>query len=159
MSKIYRKQDVLDYHVQGRPGEINMVSAKPVHSQTALDFAAHSRLNSTLLLNRAVAKFNRQLSIALLAYPNFGSDQRLVLQKIKKTMNNSLLKHNFPFSRLADSDINNPIFFNLESGNTAYEIAKEPRVRKVLSLVLLRLNHQVVWCVPAGSVLRNNEHC
>ena len=135
MSKIYRKQDALDYYLQGRTGEINIVSEKPVHSQRALAFADHSGVNSTILPKHFVAKFNMQTSIALLASANFGSDDRLVLQKLRKTINNSLLKHNFPFSRLADSVSNTRLFFELKSGNVACKIVRKPRESEVYRLV------------------------
>ena len=39
MSKINRKQDALDYHSQGRPGKIQVVSTKPTNSQRDLALA------------------------------------------------------------------------------------------------------------------------
>lgn len=39
MSKINRKQDALDYHSQGRPGKIQVISTKPTNSQRDLALA------------------------------------------------------------------------------------------------------------------------
>ncbi|MDB5012163.1 MAG: malic enzyme, partial [Daejeonella sp.] len=39
MSKTNRKQDALDYHSQGRPGKIQVISTKPTNSQRDLALA------------------------------------------------------------------------------------------------------------------------
>lgn len=152
MSKINSKQDALDYYSQGQPGKIKVIPAKAVNSQRNLVFAYFSKVDSTLLPKHSVAKFNIQPGIALLSYTNFGYDNGLVAQKVRKVINNSLLKDNFPFSRLADSAANILLFPRLESVTIAYKILRKSGETEVVWPVLLRLNKLSRIVYPEGSV-------
>ena len=140
-----------------------------------VDPSVEELVDLTLLLARSVAKFNIQPRIALLSYSNFGSNDGLVPQKVRKAVkilhdqypeilvdgemqanfaiNNSLLKDNFPFSRLAESPANILVFPNLESGNIAYKILQELGEAEAVGPILLGLK-KPVHIVQLGSSVR-----
>ncbi len=129
----------------------------------------------TLLIERSVSKFNIQPRIAMLSYSNFGSNDGPIPDKISKAVsilhrdhpnvlvdgdmqgnfaiNNSLLKDNFPFSRLADAPANTLIFPNLESGNIAYKLLQELGGAEAIGPILLGLK-KPVHIVQLGSSVR-----
>ena len=140
-----------------------------------VDPTVEELVDLTLLLERAVAKFNIQPRIALLSYSNFGSNDGVVPQKVRQAVkilhdkhpeilvdgemqanfaiSNSLLKDNFPFSRLADSPANTLIFPNLESGNIAYKLLQELGEAEAVGPILLGLK-KPVHIVQLGSSVR-----
>ncbi len=68
-------------------------------------------------------------------------------------INNSLLKDNFPFSRLADAPANTLVFPNLESGNIAYKLLQELGGAEAVGPILLGLK-KPVHIVQLGSSVR-----
>ena len=140
-----------------------------------VDPTAEELVDLTLLLDRAVRKFNIQPRIALLSYSNFGSNEGIVPEKVRKAvkilheqypdilvdgdmqgnfaMNNALLKDNFPFSRLADAPANTLVFPDLESGNIAYKLLQELGDAEAVGPILLGMN-KPVHIVQLGSSVR-----
>ena len=130
----------------------------------------------TLLVAKEVRNFNMEPRVAMLSYSNFGSsdtpEARLVAEasKIVKQRNPSLivdgemqgmlafnkeiLKENYPFSDLADADVNVLIFPNLSAGNIAYHLLKEIGGIDVIGPVLLGLK-KPVNVLQLGSSVRN----
>jgi malate dehydrogenase (oxaloacetate-decarboxylating)(NADP+) len=140
-----------------------------------VDPTAEELVDLTLLLERAVRKFNIKPRIALLSYSNFGSNEGEVPLKVRKAvnllhsnhpeiivdgemqgnfaMNNELLKDNFPFSTLADAPANTLVFPNLESGNIAYKLLQELGGAEAVGPILLGLK-KPVHIVQLGSSVR-----
>lgn len=140
-----------------------------------VDPTAEELVDLTLLLERSVSKFNIQPRIALLSYSNFGSNEGIIPEKVRKAVkilhekhpeivvdgemqgnfaiNNSLLKDNYPFSRLVDGPANTLIFPNLESGNIAYKLLQELGEAEAIGPILLGLN-KPVHIVQLGSSVR-----
>ena len=129
----------------------------------------------TLLLERAVSRFNIQPRIALLSYSNFGSNEGVVPEKVRKAVkilherhpeimvdgemqanfaiNSAMMQDNFPFSRLADAPANTLVFPNLESGNIAYKLLQELGEAEAVGPILLGLK-KPVHIVQLGSSVR-----
>jgi malate dehydrogenase (oxaloacetate-decarboxylating)(NADP+) len=140
-----------------------------------VDPTVEELVDLTLLLERAVSKFNIQPRIALLSYSNFGSNEGIVPEKVRKAVkilhdkhpeimvdgemqanfaiNNELLKGNFPFSRLIDAPANTLVFPNLESGNIAYKLLQELGEAEAVGPILLGLK-KPVHIVQLGSSVR-----
>ncbi|MFD0939144.1 NADP-dependent malic enzyme [Pedobacter boryungensis] len=140
-----------------------------------VDPTAEELVGLTLLLEKSVRKFNIQPRIALLSYSNFGSNQGIIPEKVRKAVNilhekhpniivdgdmqanfainNGLLKDNFPFSRLADAPANTLVFPNLESGNIAYKLLQELGGAEAVGPILLGLK-KPVHIVQLGSSVR-----
>nr|WP_121270644.1 NADP-dependent malic enzyme [Pedobacter schmidteae] len=140
-----------------------------------VDPTAEELVDLTLLLERSVSKFNIQPRIALLSYSNFGSNEGVIPEKVRKAVkilheqhphivvdgemqgnfaiNHELLKDNFPFSRLVDGPANTLIFPNLESGNIAYKLLQELGEAEAIGPILLGLN-KPVHIVQLGSSVR-----
>ncbi|HEY1115029.1 MAG TPA: NADP-dependent malic enzyme [Chitinophagaceae bacterium] len=130
----------------------------------------------TLLVAKEVRNFNVIPRIAMLSYSNFGSsnspEARLVADAhklVKKAMpslivdgemqaslafNCELLKENYPFSELADKDVNTLIFPNLASGNIAYNLLKEVGGADAIGPILLGLK-KPVHILQLGSSVRS----
>ncbi len=140
-----------------------------------VDPTVEELVDLTLLLERAVSKFNIQPRIALLSYSNFGSNEGTIPEKTRKAVkilhekhpnivvdgemqgnfaiNNGLLKDNFPFSTLADAPANTLVFPNLESGNIAYKLLQELGEAEAVGPILLGLK-KPVHIVQLGSSVR-----
>lgn len=140
-----------------------------------VDPTAEELVDLTLLIAQSVSKFNIHPRVALLSYSNFGSNQGVVPEKVRKAVkilhekhpevmvdgemqgnfaiNNALLKDNFPFSRLVDGPANTLIFPNLESGNIAYKLLQELGEAEAIGPILLGLN-KPVHIVQLGSSVR-----
>jgi malate dehydrogenase (oxaloacetate-decarboxylating)(NADP+) len=140
-----------------------------------VDPTAEELVDLTLLLERSVSKFNIHPRIALLSYSNFGSNEGIIPEKVRKAVkilheqhphimvdgemqgnfaiNNALLRDNFPFSRLVDGPANTLIFPNLESGNIAYKLLQELGEAEAIGPILLGLN-KPVHIVQLGSSVR-----
>ena len=140
-----------------------------------VDPTAEELVDLTLLLERAVRKFNIKPRIAMLSYSNFGSNDGEVPQKVRKAvnilhkdhpeivvdgemqgnfaMNSELLNDNFPFSTLAGSPANTLVFPNLESGNIAYKLLQELGGAEAVGPILVGLK-KPVHIVQLGSSVR-----
>jgi malate dehydrogenase (oxaloacetate-decarboxylating)(NADP+) len=112
----------------------------------------------------------------MLSYSNFGSSdspearlvaeaRRIVKEKMPSLIvdgemqaniafNKELLKENYPFSELADKDVNTLIFPNLASGNIAYNILKELSSADAVGPILLGLK-KPVHVLQLGSSVRS----
>lgn len=130
----------------------------------------------TLLTAKEVAAFNITPRIAMLGYSNFGSSNTPEAQMVSKArelvkqkspslivdgemqanvaLNNSLLKEMYPFSELADKEVNTLIFPNLASGNITYNILKELGSNDVIGPILLGLK-KPVHLLQLGSTVSN----
>ncbi|ETZ24624.1 malic enzyme [Pedobacter sp. V48] len=140
-----------------------------------VDPTAEELVDLTLLLERSVSKFNIQPRVALLSYSNFGSNEGIVPEKVRKAVkilhekyphimvdgemqgnfaiNNEMLKDNFPFSRLIGAPANTLVFPNLESGNIAYKLLQELGEAEAVGPILLGLK-KPVHIVQLGSSVR-----
>ncbi len=140
-----------------------------------VDPTAEELVDLTLLLERSVSKFNIQPRVALLSYSNFGSNEGVVPEKVRKAVkilhekypqimvdgemqgnfaiNNEMLKDNFPFSRLVGGPANTLVFPNLESGNIAYKLLQELGEAEAVGPILLGLK-KPVHIVQLGSSVR-----
>ena len=108
---------------------------------------AEDLVDITLITAQAIRNFGIVPRIAMLSYSNFGSSKGAMPEKVKKAVdylhthhpdlivdgeiqanfavNNELMKEQFPFSKLADKQVNALIFPNLSSGNIAYKLMQE----------------------------------
>ncbi|MEQ1678462.1 MAG: phosphate acyltransferase, partial [Chitinophagaceae bacterium] len=130
----------------------------------------------TLLVAKEVRNFNIIPRIAMLSYSNFGSSdspearlvaeaRKIVKQKMPSLLvdgemqasvafNKDLIKENYPFSELADKDVNTLIFPNLAAGNIAYNLLKELETADAVGPILLGLN-KPVHILQLGSSVRS----
>ncbi len=128
-----------------------------------------------VLTANTVKQFNITPRIAMLSYSNFGSANGEVPSKVQKAVeilhqnypglivdgdiqanfatNNTLLKEQFPFSTLADKDVNTFIFPNLASGNIAYKLMQELGGAEAIGPVLMGLR-KPVHVLQLGSSVR-----
>lgn len=139
------------------------------------DPSAEELVSISLLLDKSVRKFNVTPRIALLSYSNFGSNEGEIPNKTREAarilhesypeiivdgemqgnfaVNSTLLKENFPFSKLVDSPANTLVFPNLESGNIAYKLLQELGEAEAVGPILLGLN-KPVHVLQMGSSVR-----
>jgi malate dehydrogenase (oxaloacetate-decarboxylating)(NADP+) len=130
----------------------------------------------TLMVAQEVKYFSLTPKIAMLSYSNFGSsnspEARLVAEArdiVKKkdptliidgemqasmAFNRDLLNENYPFSELADQDVNTLIFPNLAAGNVAYNLLKEVGGADAIGPILLGLK-KPVHVLQLGSSVRS----
>ena len=100
-----------------------------------------------LMTARTVKMFGMEPVIAMMSYSNFGSSTHESASKVREAvaylhqyypemivdgeiqadfaLNADMLKHKFPFSKLANKKVNTLIFPNLESANITYKLLKE----------------------------------
>ena len=147
-------------------------------ADTTVNFnpTAEELADITLLVAREVSQFNLTPRIAMLSYSNFGSssspEAELVARatQIVKERNPNLivdgemqaslpfekdiLKENYPFSELADADVNTLIFPNLAAGNIAYNLLKEVGGADAIGPILLGLK-KPVHVLQLGSSVRS----
>jgi malate dehydrogenase (oxaloacetate-decarboxylating)(NADP+) len=130
----------------------------------------------TLMVAKEVGNFNLTPRIAMLSYSNFGSsdspEARLVAEArdiVKRknpglvvdgemqaslAFNKEIIRDNYPFSELADHDVNTLIFPNLAAGNIAYNLLKEVGGADAIGPILLGLN-KPVHVLQLGSSVRS----
>jgi malate dehydrogenase (oxaloacetate-decarboxylating)(NADP+) len=147
-------------------------------ADTTVNFnpTAEELADITLLVAREVNQFNLTPRIAMLSYSNFGSssspEAELVARatQIVKERNPSLIvdgemqaslpfekdiiKENYPFSELADAEVNTLIFPNLAAGNIAYNLLKEVGGADAIGPILLGLK-KPVHVLQLGSSVRS----
>jgi malate dehydrogenase (oxaloacetate-decarboxylating)(NADP+) len=130
----------------------------------------------TLLVAREVGNFNLTPRIAMLSYSNFGSsnspeaalvaEARELVKKKNPSLvvdgemqaslafNKEIIRDNYPFSELADHDVNTLIFPNLAAGNIAYNLLKEVGGADAIGPILLGLK-KPVHVLQLGSSVRS----
>lgn len=147
-------------------------------ADTTVNFnpTAEELADITLMVAKEVRQFNIIPRIAMLSYSNFGSsnspEARLVAEArsiVKKKMpsllvdgemqasvafNKELIRENYPFSELADKEVNTLIFPNLASGNIAYNLMKELETADAVGPILLGLK-KPVHILQLGSTVRS----
>lgn len=122
-------------------------------------------VDTTLLAAEEVRKFNMEPKIALVSFSNFGSVRdgspkrmadavRIMHQKYPDllvdgemqanfALNRELRKKKFPFSRLANHEVNTLIFPCLNAGNIAYKMMQEIGGSEVIGPILMGMNKPV----------------
>ncbi len=147
-------------------------------ADTTVNFAptAEELAEITLLVAKEVRHFNIIPRIAMLSYSSFGSSNSEEARRVAKArelikqqmpnlivdgemqaslaFNNQLLKENYPYSELADKDVNTLIFPNLSAGNIAYNLLKEVGQADAIGPILLGLK-KPVHILQLGSSVRN----
>ena len=130
----------------------------------------------TLMVAKEIRHFNITPRIAMLSYSNFGSsnspEARLVAEarKIVKqksptlivdgemqasvAFNKELMRENYPFCELAETDVNTLIFPNLAAGNIAYNLMKELETADAIGPILIGLK-KPVHILQLGSSVRS----
>jgi malate dehydrogenase (oxaloacetate-decarboxylating)(NADP+) len=147
-------------------------------ADTTVNFnpTAEELADITLLVAKEVRNFNLTPRIAMLSYSNFGSSDSpeaktmarardIVKQRnpslivdgemqASLAFNKDLLRENYPFSELADEDVNTLIFSNLAAGNVAYNLLKEVGGADAIGPILLGLK-KPVHVLQLGSSVRS----
>ncbi|HYW94039.1 MAG TPA: NADP-dependent malic enzyme [Bacteroidales bacterium] len=122
-------------------------------------------VDTTLLTAKAVESFNIIPHIALVSYSNFGSIRTGSPSRAHEAVeilhrehpdlivdgemqsnfafNPEMRMSKFPFSKLADKDVNTIIFPNLSSGNIAYKMMQEIGGAEVIGPILLGINKPI----------------
>ena len=122
-------------------------------------------VDTTLLAAEEIRKFNIVPKIALVSYSNFGNIREgspaSVAEAVKIlhrdypdlivdgemqanfAFNKGLRKEKYPFSKLADHDVNTIIFPNLSSGNISYKMMQEIGGAEVIGPVLMGMKKPV----------------
>lgn len=147
-------------------------------ADTTVNFnpTAEELADITMLVAKEVRTFGITPRIAMLSYSNFGSsdspEARLVAKatEIVKQRNPSLiidgemqgslafnkeiLRDNYPFSALANENVNVLIFPNLTAGNVAYNLLKEVGEAEAIGPILLGIK-KPVHVLQLGSTVRS----
>lgn len=119
----------------------------------------------SVLLDKAVRRFNVKPRLAVLSYSNFGSSNAVIPVKTREVVrrlhesypniivdgemqgnfaiNADMLTDNFPFSTLSGQAANTLVFPNLESGNIAYKLLQELGDAEAVGPILLGMNKPV----------------
>jgi malate dehydrogenase (oxaloacetate-decarboxylating)(NADP+) len=126
---------------------------------------ARTLVDTTLLVARAIKKFNIEPRIALVSYSNFGSQKEGSPARVREAVEilhrdypdilvdgemqanfafNKNLRHiRFPFSKLDGLDVNAIIFPNLSSGNIAYKMMQEIGGAEAVGPIVLGLKKSI----------------
>ena len=147
-------------------------------ADTTVNFnpTAQELADITLMVAKEVRNFNLTPRIAMLSYSNFGSSDSpeaklvahardIVKEKAPSLIvdgemqaslafNRDLLAENYPFSELAEQDVNTLIFPNLAAGNVAYNLLKEVGGADAIGPILLGLK-KPVHVLQLGSSVRS----
>jgi len=122
-------------------------------------------VDTTLLAAEQIRKFNLEPRIALLSYSNFGTQRggspsvvanavRILHEKYPQLMVDGEMQANFaldkeirmrrfPFSKLADQDVNTLIFPNLDSGNIAYKLLRELGGAEIIGPIVMGMKQPI----------------
>jgi malate dehydrogenase (oxaloacetate-decarboxylating)(NADP+) len=138
---------------------------------------------TTLLTAEMVRRFNIEPVIAMVSYSNFGSikpgEHTQGPERVRKAtqylhqnypdlcvdgeiqanfaLNREMRTSKFPFSKIADRDVNTLIFPNLSSGNIAYKIMQEIGGAEVIGPILMGIN-KPIHVVPMECSVREIVH-
>ena len=147
-------------------------------ADTTVNFnpTAQELADITLMVAKEVRNFNLTPRIAMLSYSNFGSSDSpeaklvahardIVKEKAPSLIvdgemqaslafNRDLLAENYPFSELAEQDVNTLIFPNLAAGNVAYNLLKEVGGADAIGPILHGLK-KPVHVLQLGSSVRS----
>ncbi len=121
--------------------------------------------DTTLLLANEIRKFNIEPKIALVSYSNFGWIREGSPLRVQEAieilhrdypdlivdgemqadyaLNKKLRQEHFPFSKLADHEVNTIVFPNLSSGNIAYKMISELGNAEIIGPVMLGLKKPI----------------
>jgi malate dehydrogenase (oxaloacetate-decarboxylating)(NADP+) len=141
-----------------------------------IDPTAEEIADITLLVAKEVRNFNMVPRVAMLSYSNFGSSDTPEAKKMAEAtrivklknpnlivdgemqgmlaFNKEILRDNYPFSDLVDTDVNVLIFPNLTAGNISYHLLKEVGGVDIIGPILLGLK-KPVNVLQLGSDVRN----
>jgi malate dehydrogenase (oxaloacetate-decarboxylating)(NADP+) len=130
--------------------------------------------DTTLLTANEVKKYGIVPRIAMLSYSNFGSDRHESPNIVREAVeilhrdysdlivdgemqanyafNKKLRQEKFPFSKLADMDVNTIIFPDLNSGNIAYKMMQELGGAEVIGPIVTGLHKPIQVLQMASSV-------
>jgi malate dehydrogenase (oxaloacetate-decarboxylating)(NADP+) len=130
--------------------------------------------DTTLLTANEVRKFNIVPRIAMLSYSNFGSNRDESPVRVQEAVeilhrdypdlivdgemqanyafNKKLRQQKFPFSKLADMEVNTVIFPDLNSGNIAYKMMQELGGAEVIGPIVTGLRKPIQVLQMASSV-------
>ncbi|MDD4645901.1 MAG: NADP-dependent malic enzyme, partial [Bacteroidales bacterium] len=122
-------------------------------------------VDTTLLAAEQIRRFNIEPKIALLSYSNFGNQRKgspanvaaavkilheqypdLIVDgemQANFALNKEIRMKKYPFSKLADQDVNTLIFPNLDSGNIAYKMMQEIGGADAIGPILMGMNKPV----------------
>ena len=150
-------------------------------ADTTVNFnpTAEELADITIMVAHEVKQFNITPRIAMLSYSNFGSSNSPEAELVAKAteivkqrspdlivdgemqaslaFNNEIIQDNYPFSQLANQDVNTLIFPNLAAGNIAYNLLKEVGGAEAIGPILLGLK-KPVHVLQLGSSVRSIYH-
>jgi malate dehydrogenase (oxaloacetate-decarboxylating)(NADP+) len=136
-------------------------------SDTTINFelTAQTLVDTTLITAEKVRQFGIEPKIALVSYSNFGAFRygspgmvREAVEILHRdypdlivdgemqanfAFNKKLRKSKFPFSKLAETDVNTIIFPDLNSGNIAYKMMQEIGNAQVIGPVLMGIRKSI----------------
>jgi len=129
------------------------------------DPTAEEIADMTSHIAKTIRKFKITPRIALLSYSNFGSGEGKDARKMAEAvriihdkyptltvdgevqanfaMNNDLMQDKFPFSELANKEVNTFIFPNLSAGNIAYKMIQEMTGAEAIGPILVGMKKSV----------------
>ena len=146
-------------------------------ADTTVNFELNAEEVADLANNvaKTIRKFKVTPRIALLSYSNFGSAPGKDADKMAKAveiihekyptltvdgevqanfaLNNEMMQDQFPFSELANKEVNTLIFPNLSSGNIAYKLLQEMTEGEAIGPVLVGLRKSI-HVLQLGSSVR-----
>ena len=136
---------------------------------------AQDLVDITYLTAKSVERLKIKPKVAMLSFSNFGSSEYEESKKVAEAvkilhknhpeiivdgelqanfaMNKEAMKEKFPFSKLANKNVNVLIFPNLSSGNIAYKLVQELGEQEAIGPILLGLN-KPVHILQLGSSVR-----
>ncbi|TSA23480.1 MAG: NADP-dependent malic enzyme [Bacteroidetes bacterium] len=139
--------------------------------------------DTAVLTAETIRRFNIEPVIAMVSFSNFGSikvsEHALGPEHVRQAtqylhehypdllvdgemqanfaLNREMRKAKFPFSKIADHDVNALIFSNLSSGNAAYKIMQELGGAEVIGPILMGIN-KPIHVVPLECSVREVVH-
>lgn len=136
-------------------------------ADTTINIDPTSRIiaDTTILTANEVRKFNMEPKIAMVSYSNFGSTRHGSPERVREAVqilhkdypdlivdgelqanyafNKELRARKFPFSKLADHDVNTIIFPGLSAGNIAYKMMNELAGAEIIGPILMGIKKPV----------------